>query len=112
MDILLGGVFVCFLVFFYLKKRKLNPKINTLVKRPFKQQVQDGFSNYRIIDKNNMLMICEYNHRNEPEELVFIRINRTLVKKNLKHSGRMLIAEYPYEPSLTEMRSDFAHYLK
>jgi len=55
-------------------------------------------------------MICEINHRNEPEELVFIRIDPAQ-KKNLRISGRMLIATYPKAPSVREMRKDFKNYV-
>ena len=33
------------------------------------------FSRYKVIEKLHHYMICEINHRNEPEELVFIRID-------------------------------------
>ncbi|MBK5646526.1 MAG: hypothetical protein I4N51_05015, partial [Acinetobacter sp.] len=48
--------------------------------------------------------------RNEPEELVFIRIDPAQ-KKNLRISGRMLIATYPKAPSVREMRKDFKDYV-
>jgi hypothetical protein len=54
--------------------------------------------------------VLQINHRNEPEELVFIRIDPAQ-KKNLRISGRMLIATYPKAPSVREMRKDFKDYV-
>ena len=76
----------------------------------FKQIVQQAFSRYKVIEKNYTIMFCEINHRNEPEELVFIRIDPAQ-KKNLRISGRMLIATYPKAPSVREMRKDFKDYV-
>ena len=76
----------------------------------FKQIVQQAFGRYKVIEKNYTIMICEINHRNEPEELVLIRIDPAQ-KKNLRISGRMLIATYPKAPSVREMRKDFKDYV-
>lgn len=76
----------------------------------FKKIVQQTFRHHKVIEKNATIMICEINHRNEPEELVFIRIDPTQ-KKKLRTSGRMLIATYPKPPSVQEMRKDFKAYL-
>lgn len=41
----------------------------------FKQIVQQAFSRYKVIEKNYTIMICEINHRNEPEDLsLFVSI--------------------------------------
>ena len=76
----------------------------------FKQIVQQAFGRYKVIEKNYTIMICEINHRNEPEELVFIRI-APAQKKNLRISRRMLIATYPKATSVREMRKDFKDYV-
>lgn len=55
-------------------------------------------------------MICEMNHRNEPDELVFIRIDPNQ-KKNIRNFGRRVTFTYPKQPSIGEMRKDFAPYL-
>ncbi|WP_353682205.1 hypothetical protein [Acinetobacter sp. ANC 4862] len=50
------------------------------------------------------------NHRNEPDELVFIRIDPNQ-KKNIRNFGRRVTFTYPKQPSIGEMRKDFAPYL-
>ena len=52
-------------------------------------------------------MICEINHRNEP---VFIRIKLNEAK-NIRKSGRMLICDYPRNPTAQEILSDFRGHL-
>ncbi|WP_163124225.1 hypothetical protein [Acinetobacter portensis] len=79
--------------------------------KSFKQIVQSAFPKFSVIERNRTIMICEINHRNEPDELVFIRIDPNQ-KKNIRFSGRMLIATYPKQPSVSEMKKDFTHHLK
>ncbi|MDN5512825.1 hypothetical protein [Acinetobacter sp.] len=43
--------------------------------RSFKDIVQKEFGKYKVIEKNQTIMICEINHRNELDELIFIRID-------------------------------------
>lgn len=76
--------------------------------KSFKEIVKDTFPKYVIREKYNQIMICEYNHRNEPDELVFIRIGNS---KSIKKSGRMIIADYPRQPTAQEMKKDFGRYL-
>lgn len=109
MEIALIIVLILLIALFFIRNQKAPKVINN--SKNFKELVRNTFPKYRIIEKNQMIMICEYNHRNEPEELVFIRIDASQ-KKNLRYSGRMLIIDYPYMPSAREMKSDFAHHLK
>ena len=90
---------------FLFKKTKSKDKNLSL-----KDLVKKTFPKYKIIEKNQTIMICEINHRNEPDELVFIKINAN-EKKTIKKSGRMLIANYPNEPTSKEMKIDFGKYL-
>ena len=76
----------------------------------FKDIVQKEFVKYKVIERNQTIMICEINHRNEPDELVLIRIDPNQ-KKNRRSFGRRVTFTYPKEPSIGEMRKDFAPYL-
>lgn len=75
-----------------------------------KETVKNTFPKYKIIEKNQTIMICEITHRNEPDELVFIRITPNKVKK-IRKSGRMIICDYPKIPSSSEMKKDFGKYI-
>jgi hypothetical protein len=68
------------------------------------------FGKYKVIEKNQTIMICEINHRNELDELVFIRIDPNQ-KKNIRSFGRRVTFTYSKQPSVREMRQDFAQYL-
>ncbi len=76
----------------------------------FKDIVQKEFMKYKVIERNQTIMICEMNHRNEPDELVLIRIDSNQ-KKNIRNFGRRVTFTYPKQPSIGEMRKDFAPYL-
>jgi hypothetical protein len=76
----------------------------------FKDIVQKEFMKYKVIERNQTIMICEINHRNEPDELVLIRIDPNQ-KKNIRNFGRRVTFTYPKQPSIGEMRKDFAQYL-
>ncbi|NNH87575.1 hypothetical protein HLH13_07600 [Acinetobacter sp. ANC 4279] len=76
----------------------------------FKDIVQKEFMKYKVIERNQTIMICEMNHRNEPDELVLIRIDPNQ-KKNIRNFGRRVTFTYPKQPSIGEMRKDFASYL-
>ncbi len=67
-------------------------------KLPLKELVKKTFPKYKIIEKHQSIMICEINHRNEPDKLVFIRIKPNEAK-NIRKSGRMLICDYPRNPT-------------
>ena len=76
----------------------------------FKDIVQKEFMKYKVIERNQTIMICEINHRNEPDELVLIRIDPNQ-KKNMRSFGRRVTFTYPKQPSIGEMRKDFVPYL-
>ncbi len=79
-------------------------------KLPLKELVKKTFPKYKIIEKHQTIMICEINHRNETDELVFIRIKPNEAKK-IRKSGRMLICDYPRNPTAQEMLFDFRGHL-
>lgn len=97
-------------IWFIFKIKQNNPKQKHDYKIPLKELVKDTFPKYKIIEKHGTIMICEINHRNEPEELVFIRITPNQ-QKSIKQSGRMIIADYPKTPSTKEMLNDFGSHL-
>ena len=76
----------------------------------FKDIVQKEFTKYTVIERNQTIMICEMNPRNQLEELVLIRIDPNQ-KKNIRNFGRRVTFTYPKQPSMSEMRKDFAPYL-
>lgn len=76
----------------------------------FKDIVQKEFMKYKVIERNKTIMICEMNHRNEPDELILIRIDPNQ-KKNTRSFGRRVTFTYPKQPSIGEMHKDFAPYL-
>lgn len=76
-----------------------------------KQSLQKAFPQYSVIEKNGTIMICEINHRNEPDELVFIRVDRNQ-EKNVRMFGKRATITYKKPPSLREIKKDAAAYLK
>lgn len=105
MEIVISLILLITLIFIFIKIKDSKKKNQTL-----KELVKNTFPKYKIIEKNQTIMICEINHRNEPDELVFIRINPNQ-KKNIKKSGRILIADYPKKPNAKEMKTDFGRHL-
>jgi len=104
---IIGAIAIAILIYIFVSKKKEANNNNLSLK----ELVQKTFPKYKIIEKHKTIMICEINHRNEPEELVFIRINRS-IKKTIRHSGRMLIADYPSKPTEQEMKKDFGRHLE
>ncbi|RZG48611.1 hypothetical protein [Acinetobacter wuhouensis] len=77
----------------------------------FKEKLQKEFSNFKVVERNQNLIICrEIANQRIPEELVLIRIDPEQ-KKNLRTSGKMLIATYSKQPSIREVKKDSAAYL-
>ena len=99
MEIITGLIVIALIIFFISKKKIASNNL------PLKKLVQKTFPKYKIIEKHGTIMICEINHRNEPEELVFIRVNQGS-KKDIRKSGRMLIADYPSKPTIKELKKD------
>jgi len=104
MEILGLSLAIVIIIFFIFKNKKSNERnLKTLVKKTFPKHI--------IIEKFGTVMICEINHRNEPDELVFIRINPNR-KKNINQNGRRLNAEYPAIPTARELKTDFSKHLR
>lgn len=70
--------------------------------------VKKSFPKYLIINKFGTIMICEINHRNEPDELIFIK---TGTPKSIKREGRRIVASYPQKPTKNELKNDLRKYL-
>ena len=98
-------VIVCIVLVIYTQRAAPGSASTSL-----KDIVQKEFDKYKVIEKNQTIMICEINHRNELDELVFIRIDPNQ-KKNIRNFGRRVTFTYSKQPSLKEMRKDFAPYL-
>ena len=98
----------CILLIIYTQlgdRKKEDPSLS------FKDKLQKEFPNYKIVERNQNIIICrEIANQRIPEELVLIRIDSEQ-KKNLRNSGKMLIATYSKQPSLREIRKDTASYL-
>ena len=111
MDILISFLLliVLFLIIFIIKNKKLSKSENK--KLSLKELVKNTFPKYKIIEKHGTIMICEINHRNEPDELVFIRIEPNK-QKNISQFGRRFKAEYPTIPTARELKKDFGDSLK
>lgn len=89
-------------IFIVKSKKSSQQNLKELVKRTFPK--------HTIIEKFGTVMICEINHRNEPDELIFIRINPNR-KKNINRNGRRLNAEYPAILTIKELKNDFNSHL-
>ena len=110
MEILICLILIISLIAIIRIKNKNSNSQKQFTKKPLRELVKETFPKYKIIEKSGTIMICEINHRNEPDELVFIRINPNGTKK-IKQSGRMLIADYPFAPSKKELKTDFGRHL-
>lgn len=106
MKILVLSLISAILIIGFIILRRKKSKQNNL-----KDLVKKTFPKHIIIEKFGTVMICEINHRNEPDELVFIRINPSK-KKNINKTGRRLNAEYPAIPTAKELKIDFGNHLK
>lgn len=84
-------------------------KKNTEGNESLKVTAKKAFPKYTIIEKFDTVMICEINHRNEPDELVFIRIGST---KKITKEGRRITAIYPKKPTGKILKQDLNKYLK
>ena len=77
----------------------------------FKDKLQKEFPQFNIMERNQSFIICrEVENQRIPEELVLIRIDSEQ-QKNLRTSGKMLIATYSKQPSIREVKKDAAAYL-
>jgi hypothetical protein len=78
--------------------------------RSFKDIVEKEFSPYKVIERNGVIVIGEYNTHDQFEERIMIRIDQNQ-KKNIRNFGRRVTFTYSKQPSVREMRQDFAPYL-
>jgi len=77
----------------------------------FKEKLQKEFPNFKVLERNQNFIICrEIQNQRIPEELVLIRVDSEQ-KKNLRTSGKMLIATYSKQPKMSEIRKDALPYL-
>lgn len=79
-------------------------------KKSFKDIVQKKFSPYKVIERNGVIVIGEYNTHDQFEERIMIRIDQNQ-EKNIRNFGRRVTFTYNKQPSVREMRQDFAPYL-
>ncbi|MDQ9820674.1 hypothetical protein RFY44_17620 [Acinetobacter bereziniae] len=98
--IAIGIICIAVIIYSAIQKNSKNISLRDLVKKTFPK--------YTIIEKFGTIMICEINHRNEPDEKVFIKKGN---KKKIEKSGRFIIAEYPYKPTAKELKQDLNKYL-
>ena len=100
-------VVFCILLVIYTQRANTSSS-----KMSFKDIVQKEFSQYQVIENSQSIMICEVSDNGrQPDELVLIRIDPNQ-KKNMRNFGRRMTFTYPKQPSLREMRKDFAPYLQ
>ena len=78
--------------------------------RSLKDIVQKEFNKYKVIERNGVIVIGEHNTQNQFEERIMIRIDQNQ-KKNIRNFGRRMTFTYSKQPSVREMRQDFAPYL-
>ena len=99
-------VFFCILMVIYTQ---ITPSFKD--SQSLKSQLQKAFPQLKIIEKNGTVMLCEINHRNEPEELVFIRIDPQQ-EKSIRSFGRRVTLTYPKYPSIKEIKKDAMPYIQ
>ncbi|OTG82279.1 hypothetical protein [Acinetobacter sp. ANC 4648] len=106
--LIVGLVFVVCIVIIIYTQMDSRPKSE---KVSLKEMLQKEFSEYKIIERNqNIIICCDSPNQRVAEELVLIRIDPQQ-QKNLRTSGKMLIATYSKQPSIREMKKDFSAYL-
>ena len=97
----------CILMIVYTQM-ETKPKTDPL---SLKDMLQKEFPMYKIVERNQNIIICkEIPNQRVDEELVLIRIDPNQ-QKNLRNSGKLLIATYPKQPSLREIKKDATAYL-
>lgn len=102
MKILLGIIAVISIIAIAVIIRKEDQKLS------LKEKVKKLYPKHTIIEKLGTIMICEINHRNEPDELVFIRIG---TRKKIEKIGRRVAIEYSAQPKLKELKQDLKNYI-
>ncbi|QHI29166.1 hypothetical protein AhaeINNSZ174_06670 [Acinetobacter haemolyticus] len=99
-------IILCVVAINLILKKRSTGKIEN--QSNFREVVKKTFPKYTIIEKFGQVMICQIDHRNEPDELVFIRIG---MPKKIRKEGRRVIAEYPKQPSSAELKRDLSKFL-
>ncbi|WP_445116096.1 hypothetical protein [Acinetobacter sp. WZC-1] len=98
---------LCILMIIYTQ---MGSRLGASGKKTLKQQVQAAFSQYTVIEKHDTIIICEMNQRQQPEELVVIRVDPNQ-KKNVRQFGKRVTITYAKQPSIREIKKDVAAYL-
>ena len=98
-------VFLCVLMVIYTQMTPQAKDASSL-----KIQLQKAFPQFKVIEKHGTVMICEISHRNEPEELVFIRVDPQQ-QKSIRPFGRRVTMTYAKYPSVKEIKKDAMPYL-
>ncbi len=98
-------VIVCIFIVIYTQRADTGS-----ARRSFKDIVQKEFSSYKVIERNGVIVIGEHNTQNQFEERIMIRIDQNQ-KKNIRNFGWRVTFTYSKQPSVKEMRKDFAPYL-
>lgn len=102
-------VAVCLILIIYTQLGDQNEEDKKLT---FKERLQKAYPEYKVIERNQNLIICrESENQRVPEELVLIRIDSNQ-QKNLRTSGKMLIVTYNKQPKIQDVKKDAAPYLK
>ncbi|KAA8730794.1 hypothetical protein F4V57_14650 [Acinetobacter qingfengensis] len=96
------------LTYLFKDKKKINKQYSDI---SIKKLVQKTFPNHVVREKNEQIMLCEIDHRNEPRELAFIRINPYFKTKEILDKGNFIIATYPKIPTAKELKKDIQHKL-
>lgn len=75
-----------------------------------KQSVQKAFPKYKVIEKQETIVICKIIQGTELEELVVLRIDPNQ-QKNIRNYGRRATITYSKKPMMNELKKDVAPYL-
>lgn len=97
---------ICLILVFYTQKSQDAKTGSSL-----KDMLKKAFPQYQVLEKNDTIIICEINPRNEPEELIVIRVDPNQ-KKNFRSFGRRVTITYSKKPSIKEIKKDVVPYLK
>ncbi|MBU3845377.1 MAG: hypothetical protein H9855_00075 [Candidatus Acinetobacter avistercoris] len=98
-------VLFCFIMVLYTQKSSTTQKNGSFI-----DTIKKAFPQYHVMEKNDSIIICEMNYRNEPDELIVIRVDPNQ-KKNFRSFGRRVTITYPKQPNLKEIKKDTQQYL-
>jgi len=106
MEFIFLTIAILLIIFLYFKRKNQKPTQSKNIS--LKDLVKKTFPKHHIIDKNQTIMICDFDVRNEPDELAFIRFN-TNKKKSVEKLGRIIVINYNKMPSSKELKNDLPH---